>query len=237
MALNRGVEITWLGHGTFLFKTPGGQRVLIDPWVAGNPACPDSAKAIPSLDTILITHGHFDHLADTVELAKKHRPKIGCIFEIGLWLESQGVENVSSMNKGGSQQINDVRVTMTDAKHSSGISGPDGQILYAGEPAGYVIEFSNGFRIYFAGDTCVFGDMKIIADLYRPELCFLPIGDLYTMDPRQAAYACKLLGAKKVVPMHFGTFPPLTGTPAQLRELTRELGTEVIDLKPGETLK
>lgn len=237
MTLNRDVEIKYLGHGTFLLKTPGGRSVVIDPWLHENPSCPDSEKNIDSLDTMLITHGHFDHLQDAVQLAKRCRPKIGCIFEIGVWLESQGVENVSSMNKGGSQQINDVRVTMTDARHSSGILQEDGSILYAGEPAGYVIEFENGCRIYFAGDTCVFGDMKIIGELYEPELCFLPIGDLYTMDPKQAAYACRLLNARKVVPMHFGTFPPLTGTPQQLRELTRDLGTQVYDLKPGEVLK
>lgn len=237
MVLNRGVEIKFLGHGTFVFKTPGGKILLVDPWLSGNPSCPDAEKNLESLDTLLITHGHFDHLQDAVSLAKKHRPKIGCIFEVGLWLESHGVENVSSMNKGGTQELNGLRVTMTDARHSSSIQDETGSVVYMGEAAGYVIEFENGFRVYFAGDTCVFGDMKIIGELYEPELCFLPIGDLYTMDPKQAAYACKLLNAKKVVPMHHGTFPPLTGTPEQLRRLTREMGTEILALKPGEVLR
>ncbi len=236
MVLNRGVEIKFIGHGTFMFKTAKARTLLVDPWLEGNPVCLESDKDIESLDTILITHGHFDHLQDAVALAKKHKPQIGCIFEVGLWLESHGVENVRAMNKGGTQELNGLRVTMTDARHSSGLV-EDGAIVYMGEPAGYVIEFENGFRVYFAGDTCVFGDMKIIAELYEPELCFLPIGDLYTMDPRQAAYACRLLNAKKVVPMHYGTFPPLTGTPEQLRDLTRDLGTEVLTLKPGQTLR
>lgn len=236
MELNRDTEIRFLGHGTFSFKTPTGQRLLIDPWLEGNPSCPEAAKAIESLDVMLITHGHFDHIQDAVSLARQHQPQVVCNYEIGVWLEGQGVENVRSMNKGGSQVVNGIRVTMVDARHSSGIQGSDGQIIYGGEPAGYVIEFENGFRVYFAGDTCVFGDMKIIADLYGPEVVFLPIGDLYTMDPRQAAYACRLLQAKKVIPMHYGTFPPLVGTPAELQSLTREMGTEVIPLQPGDTL-
>ncbi len=236
MVLNRGVKIKFIGHGTFLFQTPGGKTLLVDPWLDGNPACLDSDKSLQSLDTMLITHGHSDHLQDAVSLAKKHKPKIGCIFEVGLWLERQGVQNVCAMNKGGTQELNGLRVTMTDARHSSGIL-EKGSIVYMGEAAGYIIEFENGFRIYFAGDTCVFGDMKIIAELYEPELCFLPIGDLYTMDPKQAAYACRLLNAKKVVPMHYGTYPFLVGTPEQLRSLTRDLGTEVLDLKPGQVLR
>ncbi len=236
MVLNRGVEIKFIGHGTFLFKTPGGKTLLVDPWLESNPVCPDSDKKLQSLDTILITHGHSDHLQDAVSLAKQHKPKIGCIFEIGLWLERHGVKNVCSMNKGGTRELNGLRVTMTDARHSSGIL-QDGSIVYLGEAAGYVIEFENGFRVYFAGDTCVFGDMRIIAELYEPELCFLPIGDLYTMDPKQAAYACRLLNAKKVVPMHYGTYPFLSGTPDQLRNLTRDLGTEVLALKPGQVLR
>ncbi|MFQ5738977.1 MAG: metal-dependent hydrolase [Acidobacteriota bacterium] len=236
MALSRDVEIKYLGHSTFLFRTPGGSRLLIDPWVESNPACPQADKQLEKLDTLLITHGHFDHMQDAVALAKAHRPQIGCIFEIGAWLERKGVGNVHSMNKGGTQQLNDIRATMVDAHHSSAILEEDGSIVYAGEPAGYVVEFENGFTIYHAGDTCVFSDMKIIAEIYQPDLVFLPIGDLYTMDPRQAAYACRLMNAKRVIPMHFATFPPLTGRPHGLRELTREVGTEVIEMKPGEVL-
>ena len=140
------------------------------------------------------------------------------------------------MNKGGSQQVNDIRVVMTDARHSSGILTDTGQVVYGGEAAGFVIEFENRFTVYFAGDTCVFYDMKLIAELYTPDLCFLPIGDLFTMDPKEAAYACRLLNAKKVIPMHYGTFPVLTGTPEELQELTSGLGTEVIALSPGETI-
>jgi L-ascorbate metabolism protein UlaG (beta-lactamase superfamily) len=235
--LNRDVEIKFLGHGTFLFKTPAGKSVIIDPWLTDNPSCPDGDKKMEALDTMLITHGHFDHFQDVVHLAKAHQPLIGCIFEVGVYLGKQGVENVNPMNKGGSQRLHDIRVTMVDARHSSGILSDAGEILYAGEPAGYIIEFENGFRVYFAGDTCVFYDMKIIGELYEPELVFLPIGDLFTMDPGQAAYACRLLNAKKVIPMHYGTFPLLTGTPEQLQELTREIGTEVIPLQPGETLR
>lgn len=234
--LNRGVEIKYLGHSSFQFRTPGGEVVLIDPWLENNPSCREEDKKVAKLDTLLITHGHFDHISDVVPLAKQHTPAIGCNFEMGVWLESQGVENVSSMNKGGSQQLNDIRITMTDARHSSGILTDEGQLVYAGEAAGYVIEFANGFTVYYAGDTCVFYDMKLIAEMYEPELCFLPIGDHFTMDPKQAAYACRLLNAKKVIPMHFGTFPILTGTPDELQDLTRGLGTEVIPLAPGETV-
>ncbi|MGH9339027.1 MAG: metal-dependent hydrolase [Acidobacteriota bacterium] len=237
MALNRDITVKYLGHSTFLFTTPGDRKLIIDPWVQNNPACPEPDKKIGSLDTMLITHGHFDHMQDAVALGKEHKPQIGCIFEIANWLSGQGVENINPMNKGGSQQINDLKVTMVNAHHSSGLPGEDGSIVYGGEPAGYVVEFENGFRIYHAGDTCVFGDMKIIAELYRPELVFLPIGDLFTMGPEQAAYACRLLQARKVVPMHYGTFPPLTGTPDQLRQLTRDLGIEVYALRPGEELK
>lgn len=236
MAPNGSVTVKYLGHSTVLFTTPGGKKLLIDPWVENNPACPESDKKMDSLDTILITHGHFDHLQNAVELARKHQPQIACIFEIAHWLANQGVPNTNGMNKGGSQQVNDVNVTLVNAHHSSGILAENGAMVTGGEAAGLVVEFENGLRIYHAGDTCVFGDMKIIAEIYQPELVFLPIGGLYTMGPREAAYACRLLGARKVVPIHYGTFPVLTGTPEQLRELTRDLGTEVLAMKPGETL-
>jgi L-ascorbate metabolism protein UlaG (beta-lactamase superfamily) len=138
------------------------------------------------------------------------------------------------MNKGGSQKVGAVTVTMTHAVHSCGISEDDGSIVYGGEAAGYVLKFEDGRSAYFSGDTNVFMDMQLIAELYKPELVFLPIGDLFTMSPREAAVACRLLEAKTVIPMHFGTFPPLTGTPDQLRALVKN--TKVWDLMPGETV-
>lgn len=236
MALGRDVTIKYLGHSTFLFTTPGGRKLLIDPWVGGNPACPEKDKTLSGVDTMLITHGHSDHMQDAVSIAKTFEPRIACNFEISVWLGGKGVKNVVGMNKGGSARLNDIRATMVNAHHSSGIIEDGDRIVYAGEPAGFVVEFENGFRIYHAGDTCLFGDMKIIAELYKPELIFLPIGDLFTMGPREAAYACRLMNARKVIPMHYGTFPVLTGTPEELAELTRELGTEVIAMKPGDTI-
>ena len=231
----RGVKLTWLGHATFKVETPGGQTLLIDPWVMGNPACPDNLKSFEKIDTMLITHGHFDHIGDAVELAKQHKPKVVCIPETANWLGSKGVENLAEMNKGGTQKVNDIEVTMVTTDHSCGILD-DGKIIYGGEACGYVITFEGGFKLYHAGDTNVFGDMKIIGELYQPGLACLPIGDHYTMSPREAAYAIRLLGVKAVIPMHFGTFPVLSGTPDQLGELTQDIaGLEILDLKPGDT--
>ena len=232
----RGVKLTWLGHATFKIQTPGGKTVLLDPWVQGNPACPDNLKQFDKIDTMLITHGHFDHIGDAVALAKKHKPAVVCIPETANWLGSKGVENLAEMNKGGTQKVGDLEVTMVHADHSCGILD-GGKIIYGGDPCGYVIRFEGGFKLYHAGDTAVFGDMKLIAELYQPDLACLPIGDHYTMSPREAAYALRLLGVQAVVPMHFGTFPVLTGTPDALKQLTKDIaGLEIIAMKPGDTL-
>jgi len=230
-----GVQITWLGHATFKFTTPEGKIVLIDPWTQKNPATPDEFKRIDRVDLMLVTHGHSDHIGDAIDIAKATKPTCVAIVELAGWLGSKGVEHTLGINKGGTINIDGIKVTMTHAIHTSGTE--DG--TYGGDACGYVIEFENGRKLYHAGDTCAFSDMQLINELYRPDVALLPIGDYYTMGPREAAVAVRMLGVKHVIPMHYGTFPILTGTPAALRDALQTLGlddVEVVEMKPGETI-
>lgn len=233
-----GVTITWLGHGTFLLESPGGTRVLIDPWIEGNPTFPDDWKdTLDNIDVIALTHGHFDHVGDLMTVAKGSSAAIVCIFDMVSWMTAQGIDEDRCMgfNFGGTVEAAGVKFTMTQAMHSSSSVDDSGTITYLGQPAGYVMTFEDGTVIYHTGDTGVFGDMKIIGELYQPDLAIMPIGGWFTMDPKQAAYAARLIGAPRVIPEHFGTFPILAGTPQQLREALGGQTIEVIELAPGQS--
>ena len=224
------VPLTWLGHAAFRLDTPGGKRIYIDPFLS-NPKCPESEREPERVDVIALTHGHGDHVGETVELAKKFNPEIVALVELKGWLGSQGADigEVPGPNKGGTVESGGVRFTLVNAFHSS--SSDDGD--YLGEATGLVLRFENGTSIYFAGDTCVFGDMQLIGRIYSPDVAVLPIGGHFTMDPREAGVALELLGTKRCIPCHYGTFPLLAGTPDELRE--QAPGVEVIALEPGET--
>ena len=227
-------ELTWLGHSAFRLDTPGDKRIYVDPFLNGNPRCPESELEPERCDLVLVTHGHGDHVGDTVAIHERLGCPVIAQVELRAWLTRQGVADdggTHSMNKGGTATAEGVTVTVTDANHSS--STPDG--TYAGESCGLVLGLEDGYTIYFAGDTNVFGDMSLVQRIYRPDLAVLPIGDHYTMGPREAAVAIDLLGVVRVVPCHYGTFPLLTGTPEALRELVPE-GIEILAPEPGETL-
>jgi len=227
------LSITWYGHATFVVSTPGGRRIVFDPWLTGNPKAPWGAR-IDKADVICVTHGHADHTTDVVNVARATGAPVVAVFELANYFQGKGLKDVVGMGVGGTVDVKGLKISMTPAVHTSSIE-EDGKVLYVGTATGFVVRLEDNRSIYFAGDTALFGDMRLIREMYAPEIAFLPIGDHYTMDPAAAALACEMLGVRQVVPMHYGTFPALTGTPDELKKLVEARGVDVLVLKPGET--
>jgi L-ascorbate metabolism protein UlaG (beta-lactamase superfamily) len=222
--------LTWLGHASFRLDTDGGKRIYVDPFPDG-PTFPEGEKSPERADAIYLTHGHGDHISGAAPFQQKTGAKVLGMVELCGWLSQNGIAegDLVAFNKGGTVELDGVRFTMTNAYHSS--SAPDG--TYTGEPTGVVVRF-DGKSIYFAGDTCVFGDMALIGRLYKPDVAVLPIGDHFTMGPEEAALALELLGDPRCVPCHWGTFGLLTGTPDALAGLTP---ATVEKLEPGDSIE
>ena len=227
------LSITWFGHATFLVTTPGGKRIVFDPRLTGNPKAPPGSK-IDKADVICVSHGHSDHMTDVVAVARATGGPVIAVYELANYFGSKGLKEVIGMGVGGTVIVKGLRISMTPALHTSSVED-DGKTIYAGLAAGFVVRMENDRALYFAGDTALFGDMRLIRELHAPEIAFLPIGDHFTMDPVAAAKACEMLGVKQVVPMHYGTFPLLTGRPEDLKKLVEPMGIDVLVLKPGET--
>jgi L-ascorbate metabolism protein UlaG (beta-lactamase superfamily) len=233
---NPDLTITWLGHATTQIETPEGKRILIDPWLVGNPSTPVQHKKVDHINLMLITHGHSDHMADAIPIAQQTNPDVIANAEISQYLSSKGIEKCTGMNTGGTVSWNGIQVTLVDAIHSSGIDD-DGTMVYGGTAGGFVLKFPDGFTLYHTGDTDVFDGLRLIRQLHQPDVVMMCIGDHYTMGPRKAAEAIRLLGTTRVIPIHWGTFPLLTGTPDALRKEAADVhALKVFDLKPGESI-
>jgi len=212
-------SFVWCGHSAVKVVTGEGTVLHIDPFLSENPSCPPEFKSVDACDVIAVTHGHGDHLGDTLRIYERFRPRIVGIFELVSMLHAQGVnaEDLVGMNIGGTTEVKGLKFSMVPATHSGGMM-QEGKLVYGGDPSGFVVALEDGLRFYHAGDTWISADMEFIGKLFEPEIGFLPIGGFYTMDPRAAAMAAKLIGLKKVVPIHYGTMPVLTGTPEELEK-------------------
>ncbi len=229
----RGWNVVWFGHSAFLVSSHTGARLLFDPWFSGNPSCPPRVRKPQEVDLILVTHGHSDHCGDAAALARGTGAAVVSSVELAAWLEQQGVKNLRAMNIGGRQTLRGVEIAMVNAIHSSSAID-DHRVTYLGPATGFVVKCGGASTIYFAGDTALFGDMRLIADRFGPDVAFLPIGDRYTMGPEDAAIAAEMLRVKAVVPMHYGTFPELTGTVEEFRRRILPTGIDVIEFRPGD---
>ena len=230
----QGVRITWLGHATVLVQTAKGTNILIDPFIAQNPKYPKKFVLPAKIHYILLTHGHGDHISDAAPVAARHNSTVVAIYELAAYLVNKGVAHTIGMNLGGTVQLDDVAVTMVEAKHSSGAQDEAGT-HYVGVAAGFVLAIADGPVFYHAGDTAVFSDMKLIRELYQPEVAMLPIGGHFTMGPKEAALAARFLGAKTILPIHYGTVPQLKGTPEELAALV-DFSVHVVRWSPGESI-
>ena len=229
---NKGTRITWLGHATVLVQTAKGTNIVIDPFISGNPKYPKSTTLPSKIDYVLLTHGHGDHISDAVPVAAKHGSTVVAIYELASYVGGKGVANTIGMNLGGTVELNDVAATMVEAKHSSAAQDEQGT-HDVGVAAGFILTIADGPVLYHAGDTAVFGDMSLIRELYQPAVAMLPIGGHFTMGPKEAAVAVRLLAPQVVLPLHFGTFPPLKGTPEQLAALV-DPSVKVVSWSPGQ---
>ena len=233
--IGRDVKVTWYGHAAFKIESPKGRIILIDPWL-DNPKAPSSARNIDRVDLILVTHGHADHIGNTVDLAQKFDATVICNSDIAEYLKSKGVKKTEVLDYSGTYEVDNIKIIMVHADHGSSLDN-NGQRMNGGLAVGFVIQCENGATLYHAGDTGVFGDMKLIAELYKPDVVMIPIGGKYTMGPKEAAKACELLNPKCIIPMHYDTFPALTGSPVELKNLLpAPLKNKVVDILPGDTV-
>jgi len=253
IAAAQQIEVLWLGHSAFRITSTTGKVIVIDPYLKANPRTPAQYKdlaAIGKVDLILVTHGHGDHTRDVAELARLTGATVVAPYELGTnfislgWLDAT---KTIAMNKGGTVAPLGpaIKVHMVPAEHSSSVQidldKPDAKgvrYLYGGEPVGYVIEFENGFKIYDTGDTDVFGDMALIGRRFKPDLALVCIGGHYTMDPEGAAFALReYIRPRQVIPQHYGTYPVINRTPAELKSALGNAPIKVLDLKPGDALR